>query len=418
MLERNPLLHLPANAAQLGRRDFLTAIGTGFAAGSCFGASRVKITRVEVIALEDRMYGTTLVRVHTDAGIDGIGQASAPALMIDAIIHARAGLERRILGEDPLQVERLWQKMYGSTAVWGRRGLVMGAIGAIETALWDVAGKILERPMYELVWRAFAGGRASSPGARDKVEPYATVWPPGNTEAELRRTFGIAVERGFRGVKFEQVRGGFANGDVRRDVEVVKLVRSIIGQERKLMLDAQYNWEDVGQALASLNAVKEYGIYFIEAPLPADNYEGYRRLSEKTDIRIAAGDRGFTTRFEFSDLMDRAGVSVVQPSTVHSGGVGEIMKIAEDAYRKGLLCVPHSWDAIVGIAAGVHIAAVAPNVPCIEFPVEFPATPLISELLVPQLKPDSDGLIAVPARPGLGFSLNADVLKRFQVSPA
>jgi L-alanine-DL-glutamate epimerase-like enolase superfamily enzyme len=116
--------------------------------------------------------------------------------------------------------------------------------------------------------------------------------------------------------------------------------------------------------------------------------------------------------------MERAGVDVVQPSTVRSGGISEIMKIAEEAYRRGRLCIPHCWNHMVGVAAAVHIAAVVPNMPYFEFPTAFPDSPAVSELLVPTLKSNSEGLIEVPRQPGLGFTLNDDVVKRYRTKPA
>jgi len=129
------------------------------------------------------------------------------------------------------------------------------------------------------------------------------------------------------------------------------------------------------------------------------------------------GDWGCSTRFEFEEIMLRGRVDVVQPSSVRSGGISEILKIAESAYRRGLLCIPHAWCHMVGVAAEVHMAAVAPNMPYFEYPMAFPDSPIISELLEPRLAPEADGTITVPRRPGLGFKLNEDVVRRYRVDP-
>ena len=109
-------------------------------------------------------------------------------------------------------------------------------------------------------------------------------------------------------------------------------------------------WYEVGQAIASIRAIEEYRPFFIEAPLPADNLAGYARLADAVDTRIAVGDWGFTTRFEFEDIMEKGRVDVVQPSSVRSGGIREIARIAEAAYRRGLICVPHAWCHVVGVS--------------------------------------------------------------------
>ncbi len=405
----------------IDRRSFLRTVAAGSSvlrpALSRPGPAAVKITGIETLALEDpAKYDFTIVRVRTNEGIDGIGQAESPSLVIDAAIKTRGGLEELLKGEDPLQVERLWQKMYDRTSLWGRRGVTIAAIGAVETALWDIAGKILNKPLSELIWRSFASTQAAVE-VKSKVTPYATVYPPGNTDDEIRRRFGLAVERGFRAMKLEEVPGGFAHGSVKNDARLIRLIREIIGEDRDVMIDVQNTWNDVGRAVESCKAIEPFHVFFVEAPFSSDNLEAYRRLAEAVDIRIAAGDWGFTTRFEYLDLMERGGVDVVQPSTVRSGGISEILKIAEMAYRRGLPTITHSWNNMVGVAAAVHIAAVVPNMPYIEYPLAFPDSPLILELLIPRLEPDSNGGIEVPRGPGLGVTLNEEVVRRYRVKP-
>lgn len=377
----------------------------------------MKITAIETIALLDPGRASeTIVRVHTDEGLSGIGQAESPSLVIDAIIHCREGLERLLVGEDPLQVERLWQKMYAETGLFGRRGVTLAAIGAVETALWDIAGQALGKPVCELIWRAFAATRGHS-AIKERVCPYATVYPPGENLAEMEQRFRQAVARGFRAVKLEEWRGGFGHVNVATDVAIANLVRRIIGEERDLMIDMQHHWQEVGRALETIRAIAPARPFFVEAPLPPDNLEAYRRLADAVDTRIALGDWGFAGRFEFEQIMTMGRVDVVQPSSVRSGGISEILTIAEAAYRRGLLCIPHAWCHMVGVAAEVHLAAVVPNMPYFEYPLAFPDSPLISELLDPPLVPDAEGWIEVPRRPGLGFRLNERVVERFRVPP-
>ena len=377
----------------------------------------MKITEIETIALVDPgKAGETLVRVHTDEGITGIGQAESPSLIIDAIIRTDGGLQQILHGEDPLQVERLWQKMYSATGLFGRRGVTIAAIGAVETTLWDIAGKTFGKPVCELIWHACCTVRETGE-IKKKVKPYATVYPPGEDVEEITERFTLAKERGFRAMKLEEWPGGFGHVSVRRDAEIVGAVRETIGEDRDLLIDVQNCWYEVGQAIASIRAIEGYHPFFIEAPLPADNLAGYARLADVVDTRIAVGDWGFTTRFEFEEVMEKGRVDVVQPSSVRSGGISEIARIAEAAYRRGLICVPHAWCHLVGVAAEIHLAAVLPNMPYFETPMVFPDSPIISELLVPLVEVDADGFIEVPKRPGLGFELNEDVVKKFRGAP-
>lgn len=399
----------------------------------------MKITSVETIALRDDADGTvtswnpsfsegadgpastggydiTVVRVHTDEGISGIGQCEAPSLVIDAIIRSTLGLEVLLIGEDPTEVQRLWQKMYNATGVFGRRGVVIGAIGAIETALWDIAGKASGKPVHKLIWRSFTS-TASDTEPLKRVTPYATVYPPGANLDELAERVGIALARGVKAVKIEEWPGQFGNVDLETDVAVIEKTRSIIGPKRDLMIDVQNRWRDVGQAIQTIDAIEQFNPYFIEAPLPADNIEGYRRLYESTNVRIAAGDWGFSTRHEFADLLRRGKLGVVQPSVVRAGGMHEILNIAEDAYGFGALCIPHTWCHVIGVAAELHLAAITPNMPYFEFPIAFPASPLVENLLLPNFEIAPDGTMEVPDRPGLGFELNEDVISEFRVDP-
>ena len=377
----------------------------------------MKITQLETIALRDE-HGRdfTVVRVHTDEGVSGIGQAESPSLVIDAILRNTHGLQRLLEGEDPTQVQRLWQRMYDTTGLYGRRGVTIAAIGAVETALWDIAGKAAGRPVHELIWRSFASTRASTE-ARRHVTPYATVDSAGETLEQVRDRVGQAASRGFRAIKIEERPGMFGNVDLATDVAVARAAREAMGDDRELMIDVQNRWQKVGRAVATIRAIEQFRPFFIEAPLPADNLDGYARLADTVDTRIAVGDWGFSTRHEFREIMERGRVDVVQPSSVRAGGMHEILNVAEEAYRRGLLCIPHSWWHLVGTAAEVHLAAVAPNMPFFEFPMAFPNSPVISDLLVPKLDVASDGTIEVPQRPGLGFELNEEVVQRYRVDP-
>lgn len=201
------------------------------------------------------------------------------------------------------------------------------------------------------------------------------------------------------------------------DVAVIEAARGFIGPDRELMIDVQNCWRDVGEAVASIRAIEQFRPYFIEVPMPADNIDAYARLADAVDTRIAVGDWGFSTRHEFSELLRRGRVDVVQPSSLRAGGMHEILNIAEDAYRHGALCVPHAWCHVVGVAAELHLAAVTPNMPFVEFPMAFPDSPIISDLLSPRLDVGPDGTLAVPDRLGLGFELNEEVVAKFRVEP-
>lgn len=391
----------------------------------------MKITEVEVIPLyapeAEVVKSTCIIRVHTDEGVEGIGQVEIPAMIASAFIKTKeweitgyyqGGLERVLLGEDPMNIERLWHKMYASMWLYGRRGAGIAVMTAIDTALWDIKGKVLGRPVFELIWSACNVARMDQDimGPKRYIKPYATVYPSGSTPEEVKRNLSLAINAGFEAVKLEESENGFGRKDVKHDVELVQAAREAIGDGRDLMIDVQYIWNDYTRALSSIKAIEPFNVYFVEAPLPPDSLEAYAMLADSVDTRIACGDGGFTTRFEFKELIDKGKVDVVQPSAVRTGGITEILRIASMAYEKGKLCIPHSYAWMIGVAAEIHLAAVVPNMPYIEMPSPHPYSPLISELLEPTLIP-KNGYIEVPKKPGLGFKLNERTVEKYRVEP-
>ncbi len=391
----------------------------------------MKITEIEVIPLyvpdAEVVKSTCIIRIHTDEGVEGIGQVEIPAMIATAFVKTKewevtgyyhGGLERVLLGEDPMNVERIWHKMYASMWLYGRRGAGIAVMTAIDTALWDIKGKILGKPIFELIWSACNVTRADPDiiGPKPRVKPYATVYPSGSTPEEVKRNLSLAVNAGFEAVKLEESEEGFGRKDVEHDVELVQAAREAIGHKRDLMIDAQYIWNDYTRALSSIKAIEPFNVYFVEAPLPPDSLEAYAMLADSVETLIACGDGGFTTRFEFKELIERGRVDVVQPSAVRTGGITEILRIASMAYEKGKLCIPHSYAWMIGVAAEVHLAAVVPNMPYIEMPSPYPYSPLISELLDPTPIP-RNGYVDVPKKPGLGFKLNEKIIDKYKVEP-
>lgn len=378
----------------------------------------MKITRIEAIPLRipnvsskanDGSQETVVVKIHTDTGITGIGEVDASPVMVKAVLEAPSShnwslsFEDLLIGENPLDVERLWDKMYQGTIYTGRRGLVIHAIGAVDLALWDVAGKALGRPVYELM-----GGPR-----RDYVVPYASVHPPLGTLAETERRTRELMESvlamGYRAVKLQLV-----YGEVYKDAEIVRLVRrarKIVGDEMTFMIDVGYRWADAKAAIWTLRQLEDCNLYFVETPLRMDDLDGHRRLAEAVTTRIAGAEL-LASRWEALDLMDRGKVDVIQPDVGRAGGLTESWRIARLADDRGLLCTPHGWKSGLTVAAEIHLSAACPNVPFIEFMVpELWPSIIRSELVRPEFTP-KNGIIELPRTPGLGVELNEEVVRR------
>ncbi|RIK84551.1 MAG: mandelate racemase/muconate lactonizing enzyme family protein [Planctomycetota bacterium] len=360
-----------------------------------------------------------VVLVHTDEGITGIGETDVNPWIAKACIEAPGthtmglGLTEMLLGENPLDIERLWEKLYTGSAMNGRRGAVICAIGALDMALWDIAGKAAGKPCWQLL-----GERRPDP-----IVPYASLQPNGNSFAEYRDSLVAwavrAKELGFRAGKMEVTLSGpynhsGLNEPDERMTEVVAACRRAVGPEFVMMVDVQYTWRDAETALRTLRDWRELDVYFVETPLQIDNLAGYAQLHREAPMPIAAGEWQ-NTRFEFADLMDVGLVDVAQPDVGRVGGLSEARRVCQMAAERGRRIVPHCWKTGIGIAASAHLAAVTPHCPFIEFlPAALCDSPLRQELVADELSIEG-GTIPLPERPGLGIELNADALRKFRV---
>jgi L-alanine-DL-glutamate epimerase-like enolase superfamily enzyme len=360
-----------------------------------------------------------VVLIHTDEGITGIGEVDTNPWVAQAMIHAKGthslglGLEEMLIGEDPLNPEALWDRMYTGSLMTGRRGLGICAMGAIDMALWDIRGKALNQPC----WRFLGGAR------KTHITPYASLLPTGRTPAEYRDSLAAkaaeARRLGFQAVKLEVVlQGPYAHngisGSNEQIVEVVAACREAVGPDLVMMVDVVYCWTDAKVALRVLNQMERYNPFFLETPLQLDNLDGYAYLHDNSPVHIAAGELQ-NTRFEFADLMDRGKVDVAQPDVGRVGGLTEARRVADMAADRGRLIVPHCWKTGIGIAASAHLGAATAHCPYIEFlPALLSESRLRRELVLDELKM-IDGQIPLPQRPGLGITLNMDALEKYAV---
>jgi L-alanine-DL-glutamate epimerase-like enolase superfamily enzyme len=388
----------------------------------------VKITDIEctVLLVPDYAADATssaqdniVVQVHTDEGITGVGETDANPWAVKALIEAPSthsmgrGLKEMLLGEDPLQPEALWVKLYQGSAMNGRRGLAICALGALDMALWDIWGKAAGKP----IWQLLGGAKQT------ELVPYASLLPEGGTLEQYREGLVAkakeAVRLGFSAVKAEVcINGPYSHmGLQEKDehvVEIVAAMREAVGLAVTLMIDVAYAWRDVKQALWVLRQLEPYHIFFMETPLPSDDLDGYARLADATDIRIAAGE-WLNSRFEFQDLIDRGRIDVAQPDVGRVGGLTEARRVVDFARDRGRLIVPHCWKTGIGIAASAHLCFAAANAPYFEFlPAPLSESRLRRELTVGDL-PLVNGRIQLLDKPGLGIELNPDALQKYQV---
>jgi len=362
----------------------------------------MRITDVEAIYVRqgqvkqqcDSGQDALIVKVSTDARIIGIGEVDSSPMAVKGAIEgpfshtAVTGLREVILGEDPFETEYLWHKMYRANIYAGRRGIGIHAMSGIDMALWDIKGKALGLP----VWKLLGGG------FHKKLRCYASslFGPTPPATGELARRFR---EKGFSAVKF----GWDPMGrDAKTDLDLVRQARKGLGDDADLLIDAGLVW-DAKTALQRARAFEEFNIFWLEEPLRPDDYDGYRKLSEATSVRIAAGEEE-SNRASYLDLMDRGRIDIVQIDLTRCGGFTEAMKIASLAHDRGLFVANHGFTTYINVHAALHFLNSIPNALIVEFVAEEDTR--LRDQITRQKVRAVDGYLEIPSEPGLGIDLD------------
>jgi L-alanine-DL-glutamate epimerase-like enolase superfamily enzyme len=361
-----------------------------------------------------------LVVLRTDEGLSGLGESDVNPWIAKACIEAPGthtmGLcvKDMLIGADPLDIDALTRRLYVGTAMNGRRGALIHALGAVDMALWDIKGQALGKPIFELL-----GGAEQA-----KIYPYASLQPSGHSFEEYRDSLCAWAEKakalGFRAVKSEVTMSGpYAHSGLHetydRHTEVVAAVRRALGPDIALMVDLQYLFPDYATAISVVKDWGEFDIFFLETPIWVDRLDDYARLHEAAPMKIAAGE-WLATRFEFEDLMDRGKIDVAQPDIGRVGGFGEVKAVCDMARERGRIIVPHCWKTGISLTATAHLAFATGHCPYIEYlPPQLCVETLRRELVEDGFE-FRDGVILPPTRSGLGVTLNEDALRRFKVA--
>ncbi len=370
----------------------------------------MKITQVEAIHLRlpdvneraDGSQDTLVVKVHTDVGITGVGEVDSSPSVAKAIIDAplshkiSRGLAECVLGQDPFEIDRLVHRMYEGSIFHGRQGAVIQAMSGVEIALWDIVGKAVKRPVYQLLGGCF----------RKKFRAYASILF-GDTPDETERIGSNLVKQGYKAVKFGWGPMGQSEAS---DIAHVRAARKGLGPNIELMVDAGLCW-DTATSIRRAKQFGEFNLAWLEEPLHPDNLDGYARLcASNPPMRIAAGEEICDIK-EMVAMMD-AGIDVVQVDVTRVGGLLRAKRMGWDAAERHRLCVNHSYKTGINIAASLHFVTALPNSHYFEYCVE--QGPL-RQTLTRQKFPVSDGDISVPEEPGLGVELDDAVVEKYRV---
>lgn len=345
-------------------------------------------------AVRERHY--TLVRVRTDAGVDGIGFCYGGHKGGRIVTLAVRDLLRDVVvGRDPQQIEAIWDDMYAESLLHGRRGSVLRAISAVDVALWDIVSRDAGVPLY----RYLSGG-----GRQGEVRAYASggYYAEGKTPADLGAEMEGYLDMGFRAVKIKVGRV-----PPEEDALRVKAAREAVGPGVPLFLDANNGWPDADTAIEAVRMFEPYDPGWIEEPLMPDDIAGHAEIARAVRTPVATGEI-HATRWDFQQLLEAKAAAVLQPDAGVCGGITEWRRIAAMAASHGVEVAPH-WLADLH----VHLAAATPNATWVEY---FPDHSVlnIGRLFASTLA-TRPGALALPQTPGLGVELDEAAVGRYSV---
>lgn len=335
---------------------------------------------------------TTLILIHTDNGKVGIGSVYSHPGLIYLIV--RDQLDPLLRGEDPTDVDRLWERMYGLTRWYGRKGVAMSAIGGVDTALWDLRGKALGKPVWKLLGGKLAGCPAYASGL---------LWK--DDISDLADEAVTYIDRGFRRVKMRLAR------TEEYDMAAVQEVRKAIGPDNDVIIDASMRYHpDLARRMGKFFV--QQGVFWYEEPFAPENIDAFVALRREVEIPLAAGENEFGLQ-GFRELIRAGAVDIVQPDASRCGGISEVWKVAKLAQEYTMRFGTHSWSDAIAIIANAQVVSAMPNGISVE--IDQMNNPFVNDLLDEPLS-ITEGLLKLSDAPGLGISLNTDVVERLRMT--
>ncbi|HWK72355.1 MAG TPA: mandelate racemase/muconate lactonizing enzyme family protein [Burkholderiaceae bacterium] len=348
--------------------------------------------------------GSCIVEIETQDGMVGWGECYGPAHVSRAFIDTQFG--PRIVGRDAFDVEVIWEDLYNRIKDYGSSGMAIAAISGIDIALWDIIGKSCGKPVHKLIGGAF----------RETVQAYAT----GLYFIDMDRLIEEAVEeaQGYVEEGFTAIKMKIGLGSPKLDIARVEAVRKAIGDDVRLMVDANHCFT-VPAAIRLGRELEKLNVEWFEEPISPEDLDGYVEVTRALDMAVAGGENEYT-RWGFRDIVTRKAMDIVQPDVCAAGGFSECRKIAALATAHGVECVPHAWGSVIGVAATLHFIAALPDQP----PSFRPMPPLFEfeqcenpfrDHLATEPIVQSKGVVAIPTGAGLGIEIDRGVLAKYTV---
>jgi D-galactarolactone cycloisomerase len=341
-----------------------------------------------------------LVRIVTDDGLVGWGEAHSPPIPRVAQALITDLLAPQLIGRDPRAIDAIWEAMYASMRLRGYLGgLMLEAMAGIDIALWDVVGKALRQPVYRLLGGPY----------RTRIPCYLSGVPGATVDDRIDAANGF-VRDGFTAMKISVGRGPFDE-----DLDAAAAVIHAVRDSADVLVDAHGAY-DTRTAVAAGRRLERAGAGWLEDPLPPEDTDGYAALCATLDIPIATGETE-ATRWQIHERLTRRAADVILPDVCRAGGISEGRKIALVADLHNVKwCVHASISTPIHQAAGLHLAAATPNFLLCEYPQSFRTTPLANDLVEVPLRP-VDGHLDVTESPGLGVNFVRDALREMSLDP-
>ena len=361
----------------------------------------MKITALKTFVCNAYRTNWVFVKIYTDVdGLHGIGEATLE-YKEKTVVQACHDLESLLIGKDPHRIEEFWHSAYRD-AYWRGGPVLMSAISAIDMALWDIKGKDLGVPVYQLL-----GGKV-----RDAVPCYANGWfAPAKTPDEFAEKAKLAVEKGFSAIKWDPFGSSYLQIERKQFNEAMACVGAVyeaVKENADIIIEAHGRF-DIPTAVRIGHALKDFDILWYEEPIPPQNLEGLAEVKSRVSVPVSAGERLYN-RWDFRSLFELKAADFIQPDVSHAGGISEIKKIAAMAEAYHIPICPHNPSGPVANAATLQLAGCIPNFHLLE--TMSSDVPWRCEISTEHIG-FQDGLMVIPDKPGLGIDINDEAIAKY-----
>lgn len=370
----------------------------------------VRVHLVQPLDIGDLVPGNRLgwvfVEVETDEGITGIGECSNWPRKGDVIVgHAVETIRDSVIGRDPSHIEAIWVDLFRQYTYLGSRGVISMVVSGIDIALWDIKGKMLGKPIYDLL-----GGPV-----REGIDLY--THPAGQTPAEMYDGCRELIDRGYKALKTDPFRemapritsylgGQISNRGIAEGAELVAAMRDAAGTDVDILIDMHGNF-NATTALRCIRALEPYGVAWIEEPVPPESIAALRQIRAQTDVDLCVGERLYT-RYDFAPILSEGLANYIMPDVCWCGGISELRRIAALAETYYVPISPHDALGPIQILAGSHVMRATPNFYRLEIANHW--FDLYNECISPGIDV-RDGVLYLSDAPGLGAELNMDWIR-------